>query len=137
MIKQHSDDPDVYAAAEHAARIVREVLGSLPKATAFDYGGHQLKIGDYDVCHQCTEPIAEAQQACLALVRKADETTDPTVKEHLQLAAQLLKAEAQAAEIRAEFHNGHGSEAIVNELLGFIHDRAIFDTYDHHHGQEN
>jgi hypothetical protein len=135
MIQTHSDDPDVGHAAAEAAVIVNQVLASLPEASRFDYGGHILSLGEYGVCIRCTKPIAEAQQASRALFEKADSLEDGTVVEHLLLAAELLKLEAHAAEIRAEFHNGQGSETILNNLLGHIHDRQILDSYDHsHHG---
>ncbi|HYH75032.1 MAG TPA: hypothetical protein VD735_03645 [Candidatus Saccharimonadales bacterium] len=139
MIQTHSHDPDVAAAAEQAAGVVRDVLASLPPAESFDYGGHILQLGDYGMCERCTRPIAEAQQAARALLDAADslEDTDPTIAEHVELAGELLKLEAHAAEIRAEFHNGHNSEAIINTLLGYIHDRAIHDSYDHSHKQGN
>lgn len=133
MIKKHSDDPDVEAVAHQAAGIAAHVLQGLPKATSFDYGGHQLQLGDYDVCQRCTAPIAEAQQACVALAKKAEHEHDPVVKEHLQLAAELFRLEAKAAELRAELHNGQGSEVILNGILAFIYDRNIHDSYDHSH----
>jgi len=135
MIRKHSDDPDVAAAAHQAADIIQDVLGKLQPAQTFDYGGHSLSLGEYGVCTRCTSPIAEAQQASQALLDKAEEATDDTIKEHLQEAAHLFMLEAKAAEIRAEFHNGHGSEPIVNALLAFIYDRNIHDSYDHNHGQ--
>jgi hypothetical protein len=135
MIKTHSDDPDVEAAAHHALQITQESLGNLPEADSFDYGGHTLHIGEYAVCARCTAPIAEAQQASLALEEKAKTVDDPVVKEHIELAAELLRLEGDIAQIRAELHNGRGSEKILNTLLAFIHDRKIHDTYDHsHHG---
>ena len=137
MIKTHSDDPDVQAAAAQAANIVRQVLSGLPQAESFDYGGHRLRIGEYDVCTRCTKPIAEAQQAYDKIMEKADAEEDDTVKEHLQLAAHLIGMEAAAAQIRAEFHNGHGSEQILNELLGFMYNRNIHDSYDHSHHRGN
>lgn len=135
MIRQQSDDPDVAAAASEAADIVRRVLGELPRATTFDYGGHRLQVGEYGLCERCTTPIAEAQQACQALQTAADIIDDPTVKEHVQLAVDLFRLEAEAAQIRAELHNGQGSEQIVNAALGFLYDRHVHDDYDHtHHG---
>jgi hypothetical protein len=135
MIKTHSDDPDVEAAAHRAAEIVQQVLQELPKADTFDYGGHNLHLGEYDVCTRCTGPIAEAQAAGLALQRKAHAETDPVVAEHLALAARLFRLEGDIAAIRAELHNGQGSERILNELLAFTSDRQIHDSYDHsHHG---
>ena len=135
MIKTHSDDPDVADAAHRAADIVADVLHNLPKADSFDYGGHNLHVGEYDVCARCTTPIAEAQAAGLALARKAHAETDPVVAEHLELAARLFRLEADIAAIRAELHNGQGSERILNELLAFTHSREIHDTFDHsHHG---
>jgi hypothetical protein len=69
------------------------------------------------------------------LLDKAATTADTVVKEHIELAAKLLQLEADAAEVRAELHNGQGSEQILNSLLAFIHERTIHDTYDHsHHG---
>lgn len=135
MIKTHSDDPDVAHAANVAAGIINDVLAALPKAETFDYGGHILKIGDYNVCEQCTIPIAEAQATEQALRKKADELNDETVKEHLNLAADLFQKEAEAAVIRAEFHNGQGTEQILNRLLGFQYDRHIGDDYQHSHHQ--
>ncbi len=110
-------------------------ISSLPKAATFDYGGHNLKIGEYDVCAHCTVPIAEAQAAQHALLDKAETLENETVKEHLQLAADLLRLEAEAAVVRAEFHNGHGTEAILNRLLGFEYERHIGDDYQHSHHQ--
>ena len=133
MIKTHSDDPNVVLAAQHAAALIKETLSKLPTAEIFDYGGHELRIGEYDVCTTCTSPIAEAQQANLALLAAAIKIDDPVVKEHLELAAQLFKLEAEAAIVRAKFHNGHGTEAILNILLGFQHDRTIHDDYSHSH----
>lgn len=135
MIKQHSDDPDVAVAADQAFDIVKDTLSALPEPTSFDYGGHQLKIGEYDVCTTCTRPIAEAQQASAALLSKAHEMSDPLIKEHLELAAHLFHLEAESAIVRAEFHNGNGTEKIVNLILGFLYDRAIHDDFNHSHRQ--
>jgi len=137
MIHTHSDDPDVEAAAHQALEIVTAVLHDMPAAHAFDYGGHNLRLGEYDVCTRCTGSIAEAQQAQRALHEKAQTIDDPTVAEHVELAARLLLLEAQVAEIRAELHNGQGSEKILNTLLGFIHERRIHDSYDHSHNGGN
>jgi len=135
MIKTHSDDPDVKDAAKAALGIINDILNALPKAETFDYGGHILKIGEYGVCTACTTPIAEAQAAEKALLERAKTLEDETVKEHLELAAQLFHAEAEAASIRAELHNGLGSEQILNRLLGFTYDRHIGEDYQHsHHG---
>lgn len=134
MIKTHSDDPNVVLAAEHAYNMIRETLSQLPKAASFDYGGHDLKIGEYQVCATCTQPIAEAQQANTALLAQAAHVRDPAIAEHLHLAAQLFKIEADAAIIRAEFHNGQGTETILNTILGFLYDRGVRDEYDHNHG---
>lgn len=135
MIKPHSDDPDVEAAAKEARVIVHDVLAGLPKAEAFDYGGHEMRLGEYDVCTQCTGPIAEAQQAHEKLLEKAKSIEDDTVREHVELAAELFRLEAAVAQIRAELHNGQDSEAILNDILGFIYGRAIHDDYAHsHHG---
>ena len=134
MIKKHSDDPDVVDAAERAKSIVREVLAAQPKAEKYNYGGHELKLGEYDVCTACTGPIAEAQQLAEALRARAGNVEDETVKEHVDLAAQLFETEAHAAVIRAEFHNGHNTEPILDELLGYQHLRNIHDSYEHHHG---
>ncbi len=133
MIRKHSDDPDVEAAAHQALITVEAVLHNLPKADIFDYGGHDMHLGDYDVCTRCTSPIAEAQQAFHELHEKAEVVDDALVKEHLELAADLLRLEASAAAIRAELHNGQGSEKILNQLLGFIYERHIHDSYDHTH----
>jgi hypothetical protein len=137
MIRTHSDDPNVALAAGHAATIITETLQKLTTADSFDYGGHDLKIGEYEVCATCTQPIAEAQQANAALLAQADELDDPVVAEHLRLAAQLFKIEAEAAIIRAEFHNGHGTEPILNTILGFLYDRGVRDEYDHNHAAGN
>lgn len=135
MIKTHSDDPDVEAAAHRAAEIVQQVLRELPQAETFDYGGHNLHLGEYEVCTRCTAPIAEAQAAGLTLQRKAHAEKDPVVAEHLALAARLFRLEGDIAAIRAELHNGQGSERILNELLAFTHERQIHDSFDHsHHG---
>jgi hypothetical protein len=135
MIKTHSDDPDVEATAHRAAEIVQQVLKELPNVDTFDYGGHNLHIGEYGVCARCTAPIANAQAAGLALQHKADAEEDPVVAEHLALAARLFRLEGDIAAIRAELHNGQGSERILNELLAFTHDRQIHDSFDHsHHG---
>lgn len=135
MIKKHSEDPDVRIAAQQASHIVNDSLANLSPATAFDYGGHVLKIGEYDVCASCTSPIAEAQQARNALLQKAEEQKDPIIKEHLQLAAKLFQLEAEASIVRAELHNGLGTEEILNTLLGFQYNRSIHDDYTHSHGQ--
>ena len=113
------------------------MLAGLPKAETFDYGGHNLRLGEYDVCTRCTVPIAEAQQAAQRLAERADKEEDGTVKEHLELAAELFRLEAAAAEVRAELHNGRGSEKILNSLLGYLYDRGVHDTYDHTHNGGN
>jgi hypothetical protein len=136
MIKQYSDDPNVTAAADHALKIIKELLAAQPKAEDFDYGGHELKLNEYDVCTTCTVPIAEAQQIAKSLRQKATTLDDEVVKEHLDLAAQLFEAEAQAAIIRAEFHNGHNTEPIVNELLSYQYQRTIHDSYEHNHTKD-
>lgn len=133
MIKKHSDDPDIEAAAHQALSVVEHVLGALPKAESFDYGGHVLRLGEYDVCTRCTTPIAEAQQAHHELLKRAEKTADPLVREHLELAAELFRLEAAAAEVRAELHNGQGTEKILNQVLGFLYTRDINDSYDHSH----
>lgn len=135
MIKQHSDDPDVKQAASDALDIINEALGSLPKAESFDYGGHTLKIGEYGVCTACTTPIAEAQAAEGALLDRAKMAEDETIREHLELAAQFFRIEAETATIRAELHNGVGTEEILNRILGFAYERHIGEDYHHsHHG---
>jgi hypothetical protein len=135
MIKTHSDDPDVEQAAQDALASVNEVLAELPKAEMFDYGGHNLKIGEYGVCTACTTPIAEAQAAEKALLDKIQTLKNETVKEHIALAAKLFHTEAEAAVIRAEFHNGFGSERILDRVLGFEYDRHVGEDYHHsHHG---
>jgi len=135
MIRTHSDDPDVAAAAQQAAAVVEETLQKLPPAQTFDYGGHNLTLGEYEVCTRCTTPVAEAQQASRALLEVAEKTPDELVREHLQEAAHLFMLEAKAAEVRAEFHNGQGSEGIVNSVLSFLYNRNIHDSYDHHHAE--
>jgi len=135
MIKTHSDDPNVEAAAEQALDIVKAVLAELPKAETFDYGGHNLHLGEYEVCSICTRPIAEAQQVNRALLEKAKAIEDPVVKEHVVLAARLFNLEAEAAVIRAQFHNGLGTEKILNSLLAFQYERNIHDDYHHSHQQ--
>jgi hypothetical protein len=137
MIKKQSDDPDVQAAAAKALGIIEEILANLPKAETYDYGGHVLRVGEYDVCTRCTEPIAEAQQAANRLDARLADEPDETVREHLEIAVELLRLEATAAVVRAELHNGHGSEKILNHLLGFMYDRKIHDEYDHNHGGNN
>ena len=135
MIKKHSDDPSVTDAAAKALDIITQTLTNLPKAESFDYGGHRLHIGEYDVCGQCTTPIAEAQTAEQALRAAAHNLDDETIKEHLILAADLLKVESQAAVVRAELHNGHGTEGILDKLLAYQYERGIGDSYQHsHHG---
>jgi hypothetical protein len=133
MIQKHSDDPNVEAAARHALGIITAVLAELPKAERFDYAGQQLALGEYDVCTTCTTAIAEAQQAEQSLKAAAKTLDDPVVKEHVLLAAQLYEKEAQTATIRAEFHNGHDTEPILNALLGFAYERGIGETYEHSH----
>jgi len=137
MIQKHSDDPDVTAAASHAQTIIAEVLARLPKAEEFDYGGHELRVGEYGVCGACTQPIAEAQQAQHALLKQAESLDDETVKEHLVLAAELFRLEAEAAVVRAEFHNGFGSEKILNNLLAYQYERHIGDEYQHSHHKDD
>lgn len=133
MIRKHSDDPDVEAAAEAAQRIVQYELKHLPHPTKFDYGGHQLKLDEYGICTRCSGQIAEAQAAQQHLQAAANRVTDSTVREHVELAARLFFLEAEAAKIRAEFHNGHGTEPILNEILGFLYQRTVHDSYDHSH----
>ena len=133
MIRPHSDDPDVLQAAHLAADIIAAILNNLPPAETFDYGGHELQIGQYDVCARCTKPIAEAQAAEQALRDMASQLEDDTIREHVELAAELFRTEGAAAVIRAQFHNGHGTEKILNRLLGFQHDRQINDDYQHSH----
>lgn len=137
MIQNSSQDPDVALAAKKALEIIDSELGKLPVAESFDYGGHMLKIGEYGVCAACTQPIAEAQQAQTALSKRAEKLDDPEIREHIDLAAELFKTEAQAAIIRAELHNGIGSEKIINRLNGFKHDRGIKDDYGHSHHRGN
>jgi len=137
MIQKQSQDPDVAVAAKQALEIIDRELSKLPAAASFDYGGHILKIGEYGVCDICTKPIAEAQQAQNALVQAAEKLDDTEVREHIELAAELFKTEAHAAIIRAELHNGLGSEKIINRLNGFKHDRNINDDYSHSHHRGN
>jgi hypothetical protein len=58
---------------------------------------------------------------------------DVTIKEHLELAAKLFHAEAEAAVLRAELHNGRGTEPILNHILGFLYERGITESIDHNH----
>jgi hypothetical protein len=135
MIKTNSDDPDVTAAAAKALNIITKALATLPKPQAFNYGGNELQLGEYNVCTTCTTPVAEAQAAQKALHEAAQKTTDETVKEHLQLAADFFRLEAEEAVLRAELHNGHGTEPILDRLLGYQFERGIHDDYHHsHHG---
>jgi len=139
MIKTHSDDPNVEEAAVVALQMINETLDALPQAETFDYGGHQLKIGEYGVCEHCTRPIAEAQQAEKALKERGEKVENDTVKEHLDLVEKLFHHEAEAAIIRAELHNGHGTENILNKLLGYEYDRHIGrddPQHSHHGGKE-
>jgi len=133
MIKKHSDDPDVAAAAAEALKLIKQTLDGLPKAKTFDYGGHTLRLGEYDVCSTCTTPIAEAQAAHRALQDQAEKTDDETVKEHLVMAADFFRLEAETAAVRAELHNGHGTEPILNRLLAYQFERGIHDDYHHSH----
>ncbi len=135
MIKKHSDDPDVKAAAIAATGIVNDVLNNLPKAETYDYGGHLLKLDEYGVCTVCTSAIAEAQAAEKALRGRAESEKDDLVREHLDMAVQLFRLDAEAAILRAELHSGQGSEAALNRILGFEYDRRTGDRPDHsHHG---
>ena len=137
MIKKHSDDPNVDIAAADALQIISDILSGLPRADSFDYGGHELKIGEYGVCSKCTVPIAEAEQASTALQQKLETIDDPVVREHLELAAKLFSCEAEIATLRAEFHNGHGTEIILNKILAFEYERAIGEDYKHSHHAGN
>lgn len=135
MITTHSDDPDVAHAADTAAKIIKDILAELPLATTFDYSGHILNIDEYEMCTRCTSPIAEAQAAENALRKKAELLDDETVAEHLFLAADFFRREGEAAIVRAELHNGKGTEQILNQLLGFQYNRNINDDYQHSHHQ--
>ncbi len=135
MIQTHSIDPDVEKAARTAGEIITDLLANLPLATEFDYGGHELQVGEYDVCQRCTQPIAEAQAAEKTLLTAAELLDDEAVRENIRLAAQLFHAEAEAAVIRAELHNGLGTETILNKVLTFQYERRVNDDYSHsHHG---
>lgn len=135
MIRTHSDDPDVAAAAREAATIVKHVLAQLPPAHDFDYGGHKLKLDEYGICTRCSGQIAEAQTAYRHLATAAEKIADSTVREHVGLAAEYFRLEAEEAEIRAELHSAKGTEPILNEILGFMYKRNVLDSYDHsHHG---
>ncbi|HSW65785.1 MAG TPA: hypothetical protein VLI54_01440 [Bacillota bacterium] len=136
MIKKQSDDPDVEVAAHQALGMIDDALNTMPVAATYDYGGHIMRLDEYDMCTRCTGPIAEAQAAHDALLHKAQQTSDDTVKEHIELAAELFRVEAEAAKLRAELHNGHGTEKILNSILGFIHNRTIHDSYDHSHNAQ-
>ncbi len=133
MIQKQSNDPDVEKAAAQAHKIVETTLKQLPRALSYDYGGHQLNIGDYGVCDYCTTSIAESQQAEVALRAIAQKTEDPTIKEHLLVVSELFKLEAETAIIRAKLHSGHGTENIINTILGFNFTRNIDDSYQHSH----
>ncbi len=135
MIKKQSDDPDVEIAAERAFTIIKETLDSLSKPTSFDYGGHILEVGEYEVCAVCTQPIAEAQAAATALKKRSETENDETVREHIDLAARLFQIEAEAATVRAEFHNGLGTEKILNVVLGYLYDHDVHDDYHHSHNK--
>jgi hypothetical protein len=138
MIKSHSEDPDVEQAAQEAFAILNEVLGSLPKANIFDYGGHDLRLDEYGSCVDCTTPIAEAQAAEKALLERTEIAENETIREHLELAAKLFHSDAEAALMRAELHNGLGTEEILNRILGFEYERHIGDDYHHsHHGGQS
>lgn len=134
MIRKQSNDSNVAHAAEQALVIIKDTLDELPEAKSYDYGGHILTLGEYDVCATCTKPIAEAQAGYDALEMRGAHTDDPEVKEHIEMAAELLKKEAETAVIRAELHNGRGSEKIIDRLNGFLHDRGVHDDYNHSHG---
>jgi hypothetical protein len=131
--KKANHQKDITEAAQAAAEIVNDTLLKLPKAKTFNYGGHVLKFNEYSTCKDCTSAIAEAQQAEKALFRKSRTAADPLVREHLELATELMHYESKAAEIRAEFHGGQDSEPILNNLLGFIYSREIHDKYEHNH----
>lgn len=133
MIKTRSDDPNIKLAASQASNIIRETLTALPLAESYNYGGHIIKIGEYDVCKQCATSIAESQQAYNAIARRNDSIEDPVIKEHLEIAMNLLKATAESSIVRAELHNGQGAEDILNELLAFNYNRKIDETYNHSH----
>lgn len=134
-IQKSSIDPDIEAAASAAIDVINEVLVGLKPAETFDYGGHMMRIGEYGVCPQCTSPIAEAQQVQFALMHRAEKIEDAAVREHVDLASELMRKEAEAAIIRAELHNGQGSEKIIDSLNKFKHERHIHDEYSHsHHG---
>lgn len=135
MIKKQSDDPDVVHAATQAYELINTTLNNLPKATTFDYGGHVLNIGDYDVCTYCTTAIAEAQQARVAIDKLSFDTEDLNLKEHFDIVSELFKTEAASATIRAQLHNGHNTENILNTVLRFNYDRNINDSYKHSHHQ--
>lgn len=133
MIQTHSTDPDVAQAAAEALTIITRTLAALPVASEFDYCGHELKIGEYGVCERCGRAIAEAQAAERTLRLEMELLDDETIKEHLALTAELFRLEAAAAIVRAEFHNGHGTEPILNRLLAFQYERQIHDDYQHSH----
>ena len=133
MVGKQSNDSDVTKAAEKALQIIDETLSELPAAKSYDYGGHILAIGEYDVCTLCTKPIAEAQSAYDALEMRAAHTDDTEIKEHIEMAAELFKKEAETAVIRAELHNGRGSEKIIDHINGFLHDHNVRDDYNHSH----
>jgi hypothetical protein len=133
MIKPQSDDPDVTQAAQEALDVINTTLSKLPPATEYDYGGHELKIGEYDVCTRCARAIAEAQAAERTIRLEIDLIDNETVREHLELAAHLFHLEAETAVLRAELHNGQGTEPILNSILGFLYERGITEQMDHNH----
>lgn len=124
---------DVARAAQQAQALIKQALEKLPKATEYDYGGHQLAVSQYKVCQRCTAAIAEAQQAYYAIRTLTNEAADGLIKEHLDIAADVMQAEAEIAKKRAMLHGGQSSEGILNVLLEFIHQRNIHDAYDHSH----
>lgn len=135
MIKKHSNDPNVAQAADQALKIIEKVFAQMPRAETFDYGGHELHIGEYDVCTICTTAIAEAQQASTVLGNISKDQNDSTAQEHLDLVVQILDLESKIAILRAELHNGQNTEPIINSTLGFIYERKVHDSYDHNHVQ--
>ena len=133
MIRTQSDDPNIKKAANQASDIIRDTLAKLPVAESYDYGGHIIKIGEYNVCRQCATSIAESQQAYRAIALRNNNITDPVIKEHLEIAMNFLRLSAETSIIRAKLHNGQGTEGILNELLTYNYNRKVDDTYSHSH----
>ena len=124
-IQSHSHHPDLGQTAQEANRLIQDALKSLPEADHYDYGGHDIKIGEYEVHETATRAMAEAQQARDTILKLAEDHDDPTLNEHFDIAADYFASLAKAAEISAMLHGGHGSEEIVRTLENFARERGI------------